>query len=186
MKKKVFPFYSSIILSCLFLACNSENDTFLIQKGKIGSLTTEHTIESLEELYKNDSLVEVEASTRFRFGSNKKYQLYEKGGKHLLTINPTTDSVPKIQNIRIFDDRYSTEAGISLKSTFKDISDNYKISKIESVLNNVVIYVNEIDAHFSIDKEELPADIRFDPYKKIEAVHIPDNAKIKYFMVGWD
>jgi hypothetical protein len=47
----------------------------------------------------------------------------------------------------------------------------------------VVVSVNEIDASFTIDKKELPANMRFDMDMTIEAIQIPDNAKVKFFIV---
>jgi len=31
----------------------------------------------------------------------------------------------------------------------------------------------------------LPSELQFNVSAKIEAVQIPENAKIKYFMIGW-
>lgn len=184
MKKHYLPF---IIISLFILSCAKKEDPFLVSKGQIGKLTKEINIGQLDSIYKKDSVVKVPGRSDFnRFGNDDKYLIFEKGGKHLLTVNPSSDSIQKPQNIRILDDRFQTAKGISLKSTFKDITDQYKISKVESTFNNVVVFVNEINAHFSISREELPSELRFNPTKKVEAVHIPDNAKIKYFMIGWD
>ena len=38
---------------------------------------------------------------------------------------------------------------------------------------------------FLFDKNDLPAEFRFDMRKTIEPVNIPDQAKIKHFMIGW-
>ena len=48
-----------------------------------------------------------------------------------------------------------------------------------------MIFVDEINAFFTIDKKQLPGELRFDTSAKIEAIHIPDEATIKYFMIGW-
>ena len=50
---------------------------------------------------------------------------------------------------------------------------------------NIVITVNEINAFFNIDKNELPAELRFDNNLIIEAIQIPDDAKIKRFFIQW-
>jgi len=49
-----------------------------------------------------------------------------------------------------------------------------------------VVFVDEINASFTIDKKELPSDLRFDMSLTIEKIQIPDKAKIKYFFVYWD
>ena len=96
------------------------------------------------------------------------------------------DSVQKIVNIQIYDTRYLTEKGIGINSTFRDIKDNYSIKKIITTFNNIVILLKDNDMYFTIDKKELPANIRYNTKINVEAVQIPDVAKIKYFMIGWE
>jgi hypothetical protein len=90
-----------------------------------------------------------------------------------------------IGSVRILSENYKTEKDISLLSTFKDIKEAYKISSISNLINSVVIYIDEIDASFTIDKKELPANLRFDMTLKIEPVQIPDAAQVKYFIMHW-
>ena len=80
---------------------------------------------------------------------------------------------------------YKTEKNISTISTFKDLKEAYKISKIDNLINAIVVSVNEIDASFTIDKKELPASMRFDMNMTIDVIQIPEKAKIKFFMVHW-
>jgi hypothetical protein len=53
-------------------------------------------------------------------------------------------------------------------------------------MNNVVILLKDSDLYFTIDKKELPESLRYNANTKIEEVQIPDKARIKYMMVGWD
>ena len=103
----------------------------------------------------------------------------------MLTLTPNKDSIPKIEIIRIYDPRYVTEKGVGLNSTFKDIKDKHTIKKIITALNNVVIFLKDSDAYFTIAKTELPSNLQYGN-SDIEAVQIPDKAKIKYMMVGWE
>jgi len=48
-----------------------------------------------------------------------------------------------------------------------------------------VIFPKQSNLYFTIDKEELPENLRFST-SDIEAVQIPDDAKIKYLMLGWE
>jgi len=114
------------------------------------------------------------------------FLIYEKGGKHLFSATPSSkDTLKLIETIRIIDPRYKTDKGLGIESTFKDLRDNYTISSIQNGINSVVVFVNEIDAFITIDKGELPANLRYDNNIKIEKVQIPDTAKFKYFMLGW-
>ena len=61
----------------------------------------------------------------------------------------------------------------------------HKISNIQNTLRNIIVSVGEINAYFTIDKNELPANMRFDMNLKIEAIQIPEEAKIKNFYLYW-
>lgn len=175
-----------IFTAFLFIQCQNEKDiVFLITKDSIGKLDRTTKVDDLGTIYALDSLVR--DTSKIKLGSStKKVKIYEKGGKHLLTLTPTSDSIPKIENIRVYDPRFVTEKGVGLNSTFKDIKDNYGIRKIITSLNNVVVFLKENDMYFTIDKQELPSSLRYASSANIEAVQIPDAAKIKYLMIGWE
>ena len=178
-----------ILISALVLglsSCQTEKDTtFLVSKDAVGKLERISLARDIEIIYENDSIVK--DSTVINTSNNsKKIKVFEKGGKHLLTLTPSSDSIPTIENIRIEDKRYFTEKGIGLLSTFKDIKDNYTIKKVITSMNNVVILLKDSDVYFTISKEELPSSLRYASSVNIEAVQIPDDAKIKYMMVAWE
>jgi len=168
-----------------FLNCKKEvNTTFLITKTSIGKLEKTSLARDLEVIFDQDSIVKDTARLMIGFGA-KKIDVFEKGGSHLLTLTPTLDSIPTIQNIRIQDNRFKTQKGVGLQSTFKDIKDNYEIGKLLTSMNNVVVFIKNSDLYFTIDKKELPANLRYNANNDIEEVQIPDKAKIKYMMLGW-
>ncbi|MEX0289675.1 MAG: hypothetical protein AB3N14_11250 [Flavobacteriaceae bacterium] len=184
LKKRIAIVCSLVILS--FTSCEREKDTtFLISKDAVGKLNRSDLAKDLTSIYAGDSIVG--DTTQFKIGNSaKKIKIYEKGGKHLLTLTPSEDSIPRIENLRVYDPRFVTEKGVGLSSTFKDIKDNYDIKKVVTSRNNVVIFIKSSDMYFTISKEELPASLRYASSVNIEAVQIPDKAKIKYLMVGWD
>lgn len=171
----------------LLINCEEEekDKDFLITKSNIGKLDKISLARDLEIIYENDSLVKDTTSINLS-NNSKKVRVFEKGGKHLLTLTPSSDSIPTIENVRIEDSRFLTENGIGLKSTFKDIKDHYTIRKVITSMNNVVILLKDSDLYFTIGKEELPSSLRYASSVNIEAVQIPDDAKIKYMMVAWD
>ena len=176
-----------IIITVLFTACQTEEqNTFKISKQNIGLLTDSTQVKDLKSIFINDSIVKFIKGDEF-IGDVNDIDIYEKGGKKLLTITPSQalDSTAVIENIHIIDSRYKTDKNISCLSTFKDIKEAYKISRIDNLINSIVISVDEINASFTIDKKELPANLRFDMNMKIEKSQIPDTAKIKYFMLHW-
>lgn len=175
---KLFTLFMGIavVQSC------QKDTTFLITETSVGPLSQNTKIEALETVFVQDSIVRdtsVALST-----STKKIDIFEKGGKHLLIITPSSDSLPKVENVRIMDKRYVSDNGIGLGSTFGDIRRQYALKKIVATLNSVVIFPEGSNLYFTIDKEELPENLRFST--KVEAVQIPDEAKIKYLMLGWE
>ncbi|MDC6386047.1 hypothetical protein D2V93_10910 [Flagellimonas taeanensis] len=173
-----------LMLSMTSIQSCQKDTSFLITENSVGPLSQTTKVSELESVFAQDSIVQ--DTTAIKLGdSNKKIEVFEKGGKHLLTLTPSSDSIPTIENIRIHDPRYVSENGIGLQSTFKDIEKNYKSKKIVTTLNSIVIFPKGSNLYFTIDKQELPSELRFTT-STIEAVQIPDEAKIKYLMLGWE
>jgi hypothetical protein len=170
----------------IFANCKNESDpNFLINDSQVGKLMRTSLVSELESIYSLDSIVR-DTSLPTLVSNASTIKIFEKGGKQLLALTPNSDSIAKIGIIRVFDPRYKTEKGIGLQSTFKDIKDKYVIKKIVTSLNNVIIFIEDSDVYYTIAKEELPASLRYDTSINIEEVQIPDEAKIKYLMIGWD
>ncbi len=183
MKKIQIQILVAISLTLVF--CQKEKDTtFLISKDRVGKLVRSGRVVDIDSIFRADSVVK-EESTISLGTFPPRINIYEKGGNQLLSLTPNKDSIPTVGQVRIYDERYLTEEGIGLKSTFKDIKNSYSIKKIVTSLNNVVLFPEGKDFYFTIDKEELPANLRYDTSLNIEEVQIPDDAKIKYLMVGW-
>lgn len=165
-------------------ACAKKDPTFLITETTVGPVSSTTTLDELESLFANDSIVQDTLNSSVKTVV-KKIQVFEKEGLPLLVLTPSTDSIQTIENIQVLDPRYTSDNGISLISTFKDIQEKYTIKKIVTTLNSLVIFPKESNLYFTIDKTELPYNLRFNQ-PDIEAVQIPDGAKIKYLMVGWN
>lgn len=180
--------FALIICALLITSCAKDiaPDPFLIEKYHIGLLTDSTKVKELDAIFTNDSVVRYIAGDEFT-GSVNTIEVFEKGGKKLLDLSPkeALDSTSVISSVRIIDERYKTEKNISTLSTFKDIKEAYKISKIDNLINTILVSVNEINASFTIDKKELPGSLRFDMDAAIDPIQIPDKAKIKFFMIHW-
>lgn len=176
-----------IVTALLAVQCKQEQDSFLIQKGQIGKLLRETTIKELDSVYASDSLVKRVGEGDYVYTNKDQYLIYEKGGTHLLTLTPAQqhDSTETIAHIQIMDARYKTVEGISINSTFKDIEERYTITKMSTTFNNILIFTDEIDAYFTIDKKDLPPALQ-QLGSEIKMSQIPGKTKIKYFMVGWE
>ena len=176
-----------LILFSVIYSCKREQDLFLISKQNIGLLTDSTQVKELKNIFINDSIKRYIGGDEFT-GNINDINIYEKTGNLLLILTPTQalDSTATIKNIRVIDSRYKTDKGLNPLSTFKDIKDHYKISNIQNTLRNILISIEGENMYFTIDKKELPESLRYNANSTIEEVQIPDTAKVKYMMVGWD
>lgn len=181
MKKVILLALGSALL--LTQCKNDKEDPFAIVADRVGKLHRDNTVSQLDSIFRADSLVR--DSTRLKLGNNEKIEVFEKGGKLLLTLSPAADTLGRIGNVRIHDARYKTETGLTLASTFGEIKSKAEIRKVITSLNNLVVLLKGSDLYFTISREDLPASLRYTP-DPVELVQIPDAAPVKYMMVGWD
>jgi hypothetical protein len=175
------------VVAVLFVQCGEEKDPFLIGNGSVGPLNKEVQMKQVDSLFANDSIVKLNPIEN-AIGTQGEVMIYDKDGSQLLLISPDDESDPdsKITNIQIFDNRYKTEKGLHIGSTFKDVKANYTIKDVETTINAVVVFLEESEVFLTIDKKQLSENLRYDPSIKIDASMIPDDASFKYFMIGWD
>ncbi|TEW77160.1 hypothetical protein E2488_00025 [Gramella jeungdoensis] len=178
-----------VLISLVFIQCGKENQ-FLIEKGNVGLLNKQTSILELKTIFKMDSIAsnfpnEDEKDKIFSL-DKKEYVIFSKNGKKLLEIVPTDqkDSLSKIRSIQIFDSNYITDKGISLKSTFKEINENYMVNKVETTLTSATLFIDELNATISIDKKELG--LNSFSREEVSIDQIPDIAKIKYFTIWFN
>ena len=167
-------------------ACEEKRDPYFhISSEQAGLIVKNVPLAEAEDLYQKDSLVRDSVKLAIGLG-NEKLRIYQSGGKHLMTLTPKRDSTQSVEHVLIVDPRFTTAEGVGLHSTFKDVKEHYEIDKIVTSLNNIVVLLKDSDIYFTIDKAELPSHLKFTKTRPIELVEIPDQAKLKYFMVGWD
>ncbi|MBS9774076.1 MAG: hypothetical protein KGV59_02815 [Tenacibaculum sp.] len=185
--KKIMKFIVLVFLAIIFVQCG--NNKFEVSKGKVGKITSKTTVQELNKIFKNDSIVKVlsegvKGSDYFQ--DDDEYKIYEKGGNHLLTIIPKEqlDSTSTIKSVQIFDERFKTKSGLSLNSTFGEINGNNKISNIETSFSSVTLFIDELNATFTIDKDEMG--LKEFTNQKISLEQIPDLAKTRSFVVWFN
>ncbi|MUP46730.1 hypothetical protein E0K83_13375 [Gramella sp. BOM4] len=175
------------LLASLAACTSDEENPFLISSSQVGPLNKNVRINQLDSIFKQDSIVR-QTSGPEQLRSTDEIKIFDRDGNALLSLEPLQefDSTSTIGYIRILDPRFETKSGLSVQSTFKDIVENYTISRIENTINSAVIFLDEINAYVTIDKNQLPTSLRYDTDSKIMASQIPDDAKIKYFMIYWN
>ena len=140
MKKHTYNSLVLVLLLSIFSCSDSEK--FDIEKGKVGHLTTKTTIKELSEIFKNDSIVSNLSEGALGdnyFQDDDEYLIYNKLGKHLLTIVPkeqldTTSTIKSIQlNVTIAIDKQELglKAFSNQKVTLEQIPD---IAKMKSFI----------------------------------------------------
>lgn len=175
-----------LALITLFFSCGNDSDPFLIDSNRVGPLTREVKINQLDSLFPQDSIVR-NTSESGLLSSTNDIEIYDKDGTPLLILEPVQqfDSTSTVGYIQILDARFETSKGLNIQSTFGDVVEGYSISRIENTLNSAVVFIDELSLYLTIDKKDLPASLRYDTDTRITASQIPDDAKIKYFMISW-
>ncbi len=186
MKTKIFL---TLLIPIVISSCQKEvkQDPFEISNNRIGLLTHEVMVSQLDSVFATDSITKRVSANQYLAATNE-IEVYDKGGNKLLILEASDQSDPAstIESIQVIDARYKTNSGLSANSTFKDIKEHYNISKINNTLSTAVIFVDSIQAYFTIDKKQLPGKFQSNTDLKIEVTDIPDSAKIKNFWISWD
>lgn len=169
--KKVIGF---LLLSILLIQCGQDKD-ILIMKNQLGKIDKNTSIEELDKIFKNDSIEKYAPEDDIL----REYRVFDIDGKSSLIFTPRieNDSIKGLELVKIYGDQYTTEKGISTSSTFKDIVDNYSIDKIEPSFSAAILFIDELNATISLNKQDLNLD-EFD-MRKINQGQIPDEASIK-------
>lgn len=173
-------------ITSLLVGCSQVDKKFLITDSSVGLLTRGTKITQLDSLYQKDSLVKTSLEGEFRYISEERFLIYERGKekKQLLELTPNIplDGSPQyIQGVQVLDDRYTTKEGISLNSTFGDIKKVYREFDFEQLLSTVIVMPKGSNLYFAFDQKELlPA---LDDTYTIES--IPDTAKVKRLLLNW-
>ncbi len=183
MKNYILP----VLFVITIISCGKDgSNPYLIDSNRVGPLTRESQISQLDSIFKNDSIARSTYGAGTLFTSNE-IEIYDRDGSPLLILEPVQqfDSTSTIGYIQILDPRFETAKGLSTESTFGDIVKHYSISRIENTLSSAVIFIDELNLYLTIDKKDLPSDLRYNTDTRINESQIPDNAKIKYLMISW-
>ena len=170
------------ILGFLFTACN--NNSLLIDSSSVGPLKQSTFIYELPELFAGDSL-----AARRNQGDSLvgEVEIYDAKGNMRMIVFPKDERDPKstLSYLRIIDPKFTSKDGLGPSSTFGQFKNTHQVAGIDNAINAVVISFEDTPWYITIDKKELPENIRYDYASKIEVAQIPEEAKIKYFFYSW-
>ncbi|MDO3694553.1 hypothetical protein QVZ41_06805 [Wenyingzhuangia sp. chi5] len=184
--KRVFALLVVIVMA---VSCQSKDTTIALHK--VGPITNTTSVKELPNLFKNDSIVSRLSegdlgNMNDYIGDNDTYLVYQKGGKLLLSISPINplDSVSKIKSVTVFSDEFKTKQSVGLGSTFNDLNVNHTIEKLEASFKLITVFVKDINATFTIDKEDVG--IKVFTLGNIDKNQIPESSKFTSFTVWFD
>jgi len=174
-------FIGLLLLSIIFVQCGQDKDTMIL-KNQLGKITKSTSLEELDKIFKNDSIEKFPKDADIIRG----YRVYGQDGKKSLEIltHIENDSIKGLELVKIYSDLYITAKGVSTKSTYKDVADNYSIDKIETSFTAAILFVDELNATILLNKSDLNLD-EFD-MREIRADQIPDEANINYISLWFE
>ncbi len=170
-----------LFLSMILVQCGQDKDT-LILRNQLGKIKKNTSIEELDKIFKNDSVEKFSPNSEII----REYRVFGVNGKPdlIFSLLVKNDSIEGLDLVKIYSSRYTTEKGISTISTFKDIADNYSIGKIEPSFSAAILFIDEINATISLNKEDLGLD-EFN-MNAIRQDQIPDEAGIRYISLWFE
>lgn len=170
-----------VLLSILFVRCGQDRD-LLIVKNQLGDIGKNTTIDQLDKIFKKDSIEKFPLESEII----REYRVFDVDGKPSLVFFPLieNDSVKGLELVKIYSGNYITEKGISTTSSFGDVAENYSIDKIEPSFSSAILFIDEINATISLNKEDLNLD-EFD-MSEIRQDQIPDEANIKFISLWFE
>ena len=106
-----------------------------LEKKEVSSLPIQITEEFIQEfVYDISKKISPRSQARIISGLRSffEYLIFEKGGKHMLTIIPKEqlDSISTIKSVEIHDARFNSETSLNINSSFSEINVNNKINRV--------------------------------------------------------
>lgn len=121
-----------------------------------------------------------------RYASTERITIFNKEGKELLEITPKTNDKDEkvVESVFVLSELYTTDKGISLKSTFKEVKEKYPELDIEPSISSVIVTPKGQNFYFTFDKAALKTN-NLGLSDTVTADDIDDTAKIMRISVNF-
>lgn len=184
MKIRTLFFFVLLTISCANKP--ADNADFLVTEKSVGIFKKGMTVKDVLDIVPKNQIKKVVDKDDYE-NFYDDYQYFDKNKTHLLTLTPNIqdDSQSKINRILILNKRFKTNKNIGLGSTYTDLKSNYKITDIAPDLEHIVLTVGELNACFSINKNQLLDNWWDENRKQIDSSKIPDTATFDIFVIWW-
>ncbi len=159
-----------------------------ITENSIGTFTQKNTISDVLHNTPLEQIKKKKGVGEFKDDIYDDYEIYSRNGQHLFTVTPkdTGNINQKINRVLIAHPIFKTDKGIHCKSTYQDIKNAYKITKIVPTREHIVIIVKELNACLSIPKTSLKKGWWNEKTKTVNVSKIPNNAQISSLVLWWN
>lgn len=191
------------LLLCLIAAlfsCQSKNsahesatgnDTtkyeFLITSEQVGKVIKGMTIKELYNVFPENQIKKIKTRTELGDSTFDNFYIYDTQNRLLLIASPEKkdDEESKISRIIIKDKRFITKHGIGIASHVGDIRKAYEHFDFIPSVDEIILFVPEINGNFEIGKRHLTRGVWNDSTGFIVADSIPDTTAVTAFTIFW-
>lgn len=189
-----FIFFIGILF--LFASCHSENNNpqnvqteeeFLIARNQVGPVEKGMTIKQLLALLPEARVKKLASRSELSDETADNYYIYDDSSRLLFIVTPRrkNDETSRINRVIIKDRRFATRSGIGLSSTVGEIREAYPESSLLPSIDDIILYVRELDANFELDERHLPPSIWNDTTGNIAIDSIPPSTEITDLSIVW-
>lgn len=167
---------------------DTEKEEFLIAPNQVGNIKKGMTIKDLYSLFSENQIKKIKTKSELTADATDNFYIYDKQNRLLLIASPQTknDEGSRITRIVIKDKRYKTEKGISLQSNVGEIRETYENTDYIPSLDEIILFVPEIDANFEINPRNLKHKVWDDSTGTIIADSIPSKTGVTTLAVFWN
>ena len=167
---------------------NTEKEEFLIAPNQVGIIKKGMTIKDLHSLFSENQIKKIKTKSELTADASDNFYVYDKQNRLLLIASPQTknDEGSRITRIVIKDKRYTTEKGIGLQSNVGEIRAAYENTDFIPSLDEIIMFVPEIDANFEINPRHLKHKVWDDSTGMIVADSIPAKTGVTTLAIFWN
>lgn len=190
-----------IIIFLLFLsaltACNSTKqaeetinpeEQFLIARNQVGPVKKGMTIKELRAALPADRIKKLSSRSETSDETADNYYIYDDSTRLLFIVSPRrkNDETSRISQVVIKDSRLTTASGIGLQSDLGELRTAYPDSEIVPSVNDIILYVRELDANFELDERNLSPGIWNDTTGHIAIDSLPPTTRVTDLTIVWN
>lgn len=167
---------------------DTEEKTFLIAPNQVGAIKKGMTIKDLYSTLPKNQIKKIKTKNELSADATDNFYIYDSQNRLLLIVSPETknDEGSRISRVVIKDKRYKTTQGISLQSNVGQIRNAYENTDFIPSINEIIMFVPEIDANFEINPRNLSRNIWNDSTGMILADSIPATTTVTTLAIFWD